>query len=69
MKNKSLSRDYPLSETKMTDDENKKTSSDTKSNVVNMKKQANSIIIDPEYERQEKARKHLLPASSNVSSR
>lgn len=34
MKNKSLSRDYPLSETKMSKDENKKTSSDTKNAVV-----------------------------------
>lgn len=65
MKSKSLSRDYPLSETMMSNDEKKKTSSDTKSNVVKKISAAEARLI----EKIKKTKKDLLPASSNISSR
>lgn len=65
MKSKSLSRDYPLSETKMSSDENKKTSSDTKSNVVKKISAAEARLI----EKIKNTKINLLPASSNISSR
>lgn len=69
MKNNILKRDYPLSETTMSDDDKKKTSSDTKYNVVKKISDAEARL----NERIEKAirnkEKDLLPASSNVPSR
>jgi hypothetical protein len=65
MKSNILKRDYPLSETKMSKEDKKKTSSDTKSNVVKKISAAEARL----NEKIKETKKDLLPASSNVPSR
>jgi len=65
MKDNILKRDYPLSETKFGYVEDKKKSSDTKSNVVKKISDAEAKLIKKIKE----TKKDLLPSSSNVSSR